>query len=134
MKWTISKEQLAKTLATTEEALNLVGYIPMVSVLSATIRSLGAKCQMIAGFSSAIFFFFCGFYRKNSKFKHFQRCRLSIEQALHGVFNFCRSLIEFVPFLSLVTCLPYDKFLRKRFRYVHERDLDREDPEIIDIK
>jgi hypothetical protein len=113
-----TREQIARTLAKGEEALNLLGYIPMISIVSAALRTLGGKLQAIGGLFFAAWHFF--------KIKPYQ-AKMGLEYFLHGVFNIVRALIEAVPFLSLVTCLPYDRIFKKRFKYAGENS------DIIDI-
>jgi hypothetical protein len=111
----ISQNQLEKTLVRAEEVLNLVGYIPLVSLLSAAVRSFGGMLQIILGLIFATVSFLAK--APSRKSNHFRNCRLSIHHVLHGFFNIVRAKIEAVPFLSLITCLPYDRILKKRFRY-----------------
>lgn len=124
----VTKEQLAKTLAKGEEALNLIGYIPMVSLLSAALRTLGGKLQAVLGLLLAIAFLIAGFKSPKNKIRHLLNFRTSLEHLFHGVANIIRALLEAVPFLSLVTCLPYDRLLKKRFKY------SLEDSDFIEIK
>jgi glycosyltransferase A (GT-A) superfamily protein (DUF2064 family) len=112
-----TQEQIHKTLAKAEEVLNLVGYIPLVSLLSAAVRTLGGKLQLLLGLVFAIGCFMAGITTPLRKKKHFQNARWSIGHALHGVLNILRALIESVPFLSLITCLPYDRVFKIRIRY-----------------
>ena len=132
MRFSISKEQFAKILSTTENALNLVGYIPMISAISGAVRLTGSKLQMLGGLLGTLYYLLKGSYAKSKKLHSFQNCRLSIEQILHGVLNLCRGMIEVVPFLSLVLCLPYDRFLKRRFKYSNE-DVEDIDEDVIDI-
>ena len=124
----ITKEQLAKTLAKGEEALNLIGYIPMISILSAALRTLAGKLQAVLGIGIAIFSLIAGFKSPRNKIRHFLNFRISIEHFLHGVCNILRAMFEAVPFLSLVTCLPYDRLFKKRFKYTYE------DSDIIEVE
>jgi hypothetical protein len=117
---TITKEQLARTLAKGEEALNLIGYIPMISILSAALRTFGGKLQALIGLCFAIFSLIMGLKSSKGKICHFLNFRMGLEHFLHGLFNMLRALFEAVPFLSLVTCLPYDRVLKKRFKYTYE--------------
>jgi hypothetical protein len=126
----ISQIQLEKTLARAEEALNLVGYIPLVSILSATVRSMGGMLQALLGIAFALGYFFAGHIFK--KAKALQKSRLSTHYLFHGLLNIIRAKIEAVPFLSLITCLPYDRLLKKRFKYPVE-NLPEEDEMEVDI-
>lgn len=133
MAFTLTKEQLAKTLAKGEEALNLIGYIPMISILSAAVRTLGGKLQALLGLSLAVFSLIAGIMASKGKIRHFLNFRTSIEHFLHGLFNMLRAVIEAVPFLSLITCLPYDRVFNKRFKYTGE-DFDVIEVEAEEIK
>jgi hypothetical protein len=70
----------------------------------------------IAGCFAAGYFCLLGFC-KSRNIKHIVQLRISLSHIAHGICNFFRAKIEAVPFLSLVLCLPYDRFFRKRFRY-----------------
>lgn len=130
----ISKDKLEKTLARGEEALNLVGYIPFVSTVSASIRSLGGILQMILGGCFALGYFCFFFYKKPRNIKHFFHFKMSMGYILHGVANFFRAKIEAIPFLSLLFCLPYDRYFKKRFKYSIETLPQKEaDAETIEI-
>lgn len=120
----LTQIQLDKTLAKAEEALNLVGYIPLVSLLSATLRSLGGMLQTLLSLIFAAVNFVAGFISK--KPRHFRNFRLSVHYIFHGIFNIIRAKIEAVPCLSLITCLPYDRLLKKRFKYPSENHSDDE--------
>lgn len=116
----ISKDKFERTLARGEEALNLVGYIPFVSIASASLRSLGGILQFTCGFCFAIGYFCAFAYSKPRKIKHFLYLKTSFGYALHGAANFFRAKIEAIPFLSLILCLPYDRYFKKRFKYAIE--------------
>jgi len=124
----ISQAQLEKTLARAEEALNLVGYIPLVSMLSAAVRSMGGMLQVVLSCIFALGNFVAGHLVKKPKL--IQKSKLCVHHLFHGLFNLLRAKIEAVPFLSLVTCLPYDRLLKKRFQYPTE---NRHDDDVIEI-
>jgi hypothetical protein len=128
MKFTFTQEKLNKTLAKGEEALNLIGYIPMISILSAALRTLGGKIQVVIGFFFAIYHLIATFKSSRGKIRHFLRFRAGLEHFFHGLLNLVRAMIEAVPFLSLVICLPYDRFFKKRFKYSFE------DSDVIEIQ
>ncbi|MBS0604457.1 MAG: hypothetical protein JSS60_05395 [Verrucomicrobia bacterium] len=120
----ISKDQLERTLARLEEAFNLIGYIPFMSVLSATVRAIGGKAQALLGLCFAIGYFCLLGFTETRKIKHFFHLKSSFSQILHGICNIVRAAIEAVPFLGLVVCLPYDRLLKKRFKYDVENCTD----------
>lgn len=112
-----TKDQLEKSLAKAEEALNLIGYIPMISLLSAAVRSSGGILQLLLGLCFAIVSFFKLRFSNSRNFKFFFHFKTGFAHMLHGVCNIVRAKIEAIPFLSLVVCLPYDRLLKKRFKY-----------------
>ncbi len=116
----ISKEQFESILAQGEQAFNLVGYIPFVSIISASVRSVGGLLQMTLGFCFALGYFCVFFYKKSRNIKHFFYLKTSFIYALHGIANFFRAKIEAIPCLSLLFCLPYDRYFKKRFKYTTE--------------
>ena len=120
----ITKDQLERTLAKGEEALNLIGYVPVVSTMSAALRALSGKLQVVLGIIFAIVYFSLLGFSETRKIKHFLHLKSSFGQIFHGICNIVRSLLEAVPFLSLVTCLPYDRLLKKRFKYSVENYTD----------
>lgn len=127
MRKLISKNIIEKALAKAEEALNLIGYVPMISLISAGIRFFGGVVQLITGICFALVYFFFLKCVGASKMKHFVLFKTSLSHALHGICNMFRSKIEAVPFLSLIICLPYDRLLKKRFKYEAELFQESED-------
>ena len=117
----ITKDQLERTLSKGEQALNLIGYIPFVSTMSAALRLLGGKLQALLGFVFAAVYFCFLKFSKARKVKHLFYLKSGFSHGMHGIGNIIRSTIEAVPFLSLITCLPYDRFLKIRFRYHAEK-------------
>lgn len=126
-RFNISRQQLEKTLARGEESLNLIGYIPVISSMSAAVRALGGKLQALIGFGFAVYSLIAGLKSSRGKIRHFLNFSASLSHFLHGLANMLRAAIEAVPFLSLVTCLPYDRFFHKRFKYALE------DSDIIEV-
>ena len=117
----ISKDKFESILARGEESLNLVGYVPFLSVASGALRSLGGLLQLILGFSFAIGYF-CAFrYSKQRKIQHLLYMKTGFSHGFHGIANWLRAKIEIIPFLSLLVCLPYDRFFKKRFKYSIEK-------------
>lgn len=123
----ISKDHLEYTLVKAEEVLNLVGYIPMISLITAAIRSFGGVLQMILGVCFAAFYFFLLKVFKTQKIQHLFHLKTSLSHILHGFCNVMRAKIEAVPFLSLIVCLPYDRMLGKRVKYSFEKCVDVEE-------
>lgn len=113
----LSISALEKTLAKAEEALNLIGYIPLISLHSAAVRLIGGLIQLILGFGLALLYFCILRFSSARKMKHFFHLKKSFAHGCHGISNIVRSNIEAVPFLGLILCLPYDRLLKKRFKY-----------------
>lgn len=120
----IPKELLEKTLAKAEMALNLIGYIPLISLLSASIRGLGGMLQLILGLCFALGYFVLLGFTESRKIKHFVLLKTSFAHSIHGICNMLRAKIEAIPFLGLMICLPYDRLLKKRFKYSIENFSD----------
>ena len=117
----ISKDRFETILARGEESLNLVGYVPFLSIASGALRSLGGLVQLILGFGFAIGYF-CAFrYGKQRKIQHLLYVKTSLGYGFHGIANWLRAKIEIIPFFSLVFCLPYDRYFKKRFKYSIEK-------------
>lgn len=130
----LSKDKFERTLARGEESLNLVGYIPFISIASASVRSLGGLLQFTLGLCFTIGYFCAFSYSKPRQIKHFLHLKTSFAYALHGAANFFRAKIEAIPFLSLIVCLPYDRYFKKRFKYAIENLPEREvEADIIEI-
>lgn len=129
MTFLLTKEKMIKILAKSETALNLIGYIPVISSMSGLVRMVGGKIQALIGFFVAAFSLFTAFKSVN-KFRALLIFRIGLEHLLHGICNLIRGSIETVPLLSLVLCLPYDHLLKKRFKYSSED----EDLDIIEVK
>lgn len=135
MKSQFNRFTLEKYLAQTEQVLNLVGYIPMVSILTAAVRSLGGKCQILSGIFLGVFFYIRSYFSTSKKKIFIQNSHISFSHVIHGLLNIVRGLIEAVPCLSLLLCLPYDRLLRIRFRYSceHATASPKEEGDVIDI-
>ena len=115
-----SNDKLEKFLAQAEQTFNLVGYVPIISIASASVRSFGGILQAVTGTLFAIGIFCLLGFTKSRQMKHFVQLKISLSHIAHGVCNIIRAKIEAVPFLSLLICLPYDRFFNKRFRYAIE--------------
>ncbi len=117
----ISKDHIEYTLVKAEEVLNLVGYIPMISLITAAIRSFGGMLQLILGACFAAYYFFLLKFFKTGKIQHLFHLKTGLSHVAHGFCNVMRAKIEAIPFLSLIICLPYDRLFRKRFKYSMEK-------------
>jgi hypothetical protein len=134
MKKFISKQHLEMLLVKAEEALNLVGYIPVISAFSGAVRSVGGIVQIIFGLLFALAHFLKIRFLKAPNIRSILGIKDGLAHGFHGLANFIRAKIELVPFLSLFTCLPYDRILNKRFKYASESIPEVvEDPDVIDI-
>lgn len=91
-------------LETIERGLNVVGYIPLIGSLSAGVRDTYATAEAIAGI--ALIAFAIGSSIQGNP----QPLYTVVGGTLlgHAILNGIRSLFEAVPFVALVTTLPYD--------------------------
>jgi hypothetical protein len=114
------QNNLNKTLNSFEEALNIAGYVPVVSSLSGLVRISLGELEIVGSIVAAAliatrsFFFVNASDRERESNKAFE---IFIDYSLHGCANIIRGIIERIPFASLVTCLPYDRLLQGRFVY-----------------
>lgn len=107
-------------LETFELGLNFAGYIPVVGTLSTGLRAIMAKVELIAGVVLAVLYF-----GLQAQGKTINPVLLNVGLTFmgHALLNVIRCLFEAVPFVALVTTLPYDFYathvLGKRlFSYV----------------
>ena len=114
--------KLNNAMAPFEQGLNIAGYIPLVSTVSGVLRHSYGKMEIIAGVAAGALFAIVALFNPNAQArqKGLQKAvEVMMTYSLHGIANICRAWIEVVPFLSLVTCLPYD-LMGKRFAYPQE--------------
>ena len=113
---------LNKTLGVGEQWLNIAGYIPGVSSASGALRIGGGKTEVIGAIAGSAIVALAALSAPNAAEKR-QGLRRAVTilttYLLHGIANVFRGSIEMIPFLSLVTCLPYD-LLKHRLTYPHE--------------
>lgn len=99
--------------------LNTIGYIPFVSTISATVRTLYAKAQIITGIVLSVVLLIQSLFTKDCK--EADRIQADAVHAfkycLHGITNLFRSVVEFLPIGGLVIGLPYDKCCHLRYDY-----------------
>lgn len=102
-----------------EKGLNIAGYIPVVGTISAVVRATIAKVQMTVGAVMAGLNYLGSILARDPQRQQEleKRAVKSLEFVGHGVLNAIRAIFEFVPFVSLVTCLPYDLYGRKPLVY-----------------
>lgn len=105
-------------LETFERTLNLAGYIPVIGSISAVIRGGYAKIEMITGIAFAIFSVLHGDPTTASIY-----LSVGVTLIAHSLLNAIRMCFELVPFMPLVTTLPYDLYAtyvvgRRFFPYV----------------
>ncbi len=113
---------LNKTLSISEQWLNIAGYIPGVSSVSGALRIAGGKTEIIGAVGASAIVALAALSAADSAERR-QGLRRAVTilttYLLHGIANVFRGSIEMIPFLSLMTCLPYD-LLGNRFTYPHE--------------
>ncbi len=112
-------DTLSYHLEKAEKALNFVGYIPFVSTLSAGARVLLGKAEIIGAVVVAAFLALKALFNPDSAQRARQMeqaAKFLVKYASHGGANILRSSLEAMPFLSLITCLPYD-LMGYRFSY-----------------
>ncbi len=105
-----------------EHGLNIAGYIPLVSTISGGIRIGFGKLEVIGAIAVAAFTAIKALFNPDPIEKHLQldkAAKILVKYSLHGAANVLRGTLEVFPFVSLVTCLPYD-LAGNRFSYVRE--------------
>ncbi len=117
-----TEKELNNIQGVVETGLNYAGYIPLVSTLSGAIRINYGKIEVIGAIASAALIAIRAF-ANDSQTERAEQLNLALQvitaYSLHGIANIFRGILEMVPFLSLVTCLPYD-LLKHRFSYPRE--------------
>lgn len=118
----VTQAALDRNLSQFEKALNVAGYIPIVSSVSGAVRVLYGKIEVVAAVGTAAISALKALFSdaRGSK-EWFGRSVMALDYALHGVANIVRGYIEMVPFLGLALCLPYDHCLEERVTYPTER-------------
>lgn len=97
-----------------EEPLNKVGYIPFIGSITALIRNFFGQLQITAGIIVLIIGVIARlFIKPPTRGKRPSQAYLLAPDALNligqGILNWGRSLLELIPFLALITTLPYDR-------------------------
>jgi hypothetical protein len=110
---------LNKTLNDFEAGLNIAGYFPIVSTFSGSLRISYGKLEIIGAIAVAALIAVRALFLTNDsdRNREFRKAvEVLIDYSLHGFANIMRGTIEVAPFVSLVTCLPYDLW-GHRFAY-----------------
>jgi hypothetical protein len=105
--------------------LNRIGYIPAVGSVSASVRGTVGLAQLVTGVSVTALSVpaaLIGSTLGQDEFakRSFKRVDSYSHLALHGALNCGRAALESVPFLPLMTTLPYDHFLGPMLDYQTE--------------
>ena len=122
---------LNKTLNSFEGGLNIAGYVPIVSTFSGALRANYGKLEVIGAIVAGALIAVRALFLVNASDQD-RELKRAIDvftcYALHGVANIIRGVLEVIPLVSLVTCLPYD-LSGKRFAYpVDPRSLENQAP------
>jgi hypothetical protein len=104
---------LDQSLQNIETTLNIVGYIPFVSIASGSIRFVGGKVEAIAGLILAALSALPGGCQ--SAKEQSRRIDHGLELALHGGANMIRGAVESIPVIGNLGCMLYD--LSNRMEY-----------------
>jgi hypothetical protein len=102
---------LNKVLNSFEEGLNIAGYFPIVSTFSGSLRSTYGELEIIGAVAVAALIAVRALFLINASDRNHElrkAVEVLITYSLHGLANIIRGTIEKFPFVSLVTCLPYD--------------------------
>ena len=87
-----------------EIGLNVAGYIPVLGSVTSLVRLQYARIEAVAG---AIFLLIGAAAHPSGALARLY-CDIGVTLIGHAVLNLARSDFEVVPFLPLVTTLPYD--------------------------
>jgi hypothetical protein len=120
MRHEVSYRSLNRFLEDLEaKVLNILGYIPIVSTLSGAFRFFLGKLEFLGSLLFALLKVFLGVFTTQtpSKRSHFSEAGYLLSYAIHALFNMFRGCLEMIPFLSLVTCLLYDRLFHLRLSY-----------------
>jgi hypothetical protein len=122
MTLTNTEKELNHIQSVVETGLNYAGYIPLVSSLSGSLRIQYGKIEVIGAIATGALLAGQAFFEQNGE-ERSKKLNRAVEvlttYATHGVANIFRGILEMIPFLSLVVCLPYD-LMKNRFIYPQE--------------
>lgn len=105
--------------ASFEKTLNVVGYIPAISVFSGAIRALSGVASIVVSAVKGSFLLIADLF-SNQPFKYPYRSYKHLTYIGHGLLNVIRGIIEGVPVAGNLLCLGYD-FLIGRIYYSVEK-------------
>jgi hypothetical protein len=127
----MDKVNLDRTLTAFETGLNYAGYVPILSSFSAPVRAGYGKIEIICGVAAAAIFAIRALLAEGAqKEVLWNKSDEALEYVAHGLANIIRAVFELVPFVSLVTCLPYDLF-GERFSYTTQTPIRQEGNRIL---
>ncbi|HSX11399.1 MAG TPA: hypothetical protein VLF94_06780 [Chlamydiales bacterium] len=113
----IDFDQLDQALTPFEKTLNTIGYIPIASMLSGTVRAVYAKVEVIVALALTAFHFIASCFSAG----HGEKAARALSYVLHGVANFGRAVVEVIPFVNL-SCILYDLTVpRLEYPSIHPR-------------
>jgi len=114
---------LDKSLDKLEHGLNIAGYVPILSSFSGGLRAVLGKIEIIGAIAAAAIMAVAALFNPDAAQRQAQlnkALQIAVKYSLHGAANMFRGTVESIPFVSLVTCLPYD-LLGHRFAYIREQ-------------
>lgn len=101
----IEFDQMNQLLTSFEKGLNVVGYVPIVSTISGSVRLAYGKLEAIVAIAAIAFHFMAGLIGIEGSA---EKLRAAVPYVLHGFANMGRGLVEILPFINL-TCYLYDQ-------------------------
>ncbi|GEM_PF-2985369 len=119
-----AQKKVDNALACFEEGLNIAGYVPLfgLCITAGALRIQYGKTLVCTSIALAALVAVASIFTRNSEMRHagFKLAsKLFTVYSLHGLANICRGFIEIFPYLSLITCLPYD-MTNNRLKYPTE--------------
>jgi hypothetical protein len=99
---------IASTYATTERILDMLGYIPGLSSISALVRLNVAVTEILHATFLLVFAFLNYFFFIQNKSSTRKIIKDSMELFKNSIFNFIRAQVEFFPAFGSLFCLIYD--------------------------
>ena len=118
----ITYKNLDDRLASFEQILNTLGYIPLVSSISGTGRIVYGSVETLAGNVSCTYKS-CQYFITGNR-EHRNQAAAHFWYAVHGVMNVQRGGWEFVPIIGNLSTFLYDKAVRLRANYTYEEISD----------